>query len=1155
MTFVHLHNHTHYSIGDGCSSAKDLVTKAKELGHKAIACSDHGNGNALYEAWKEGKAIDIKVLCGVEVYLGAQLKIEDEEGKIKRDTSYHSVLLCKDYQGYQQLCKLLYKANKETYYYKPVILFDDFFAIEPGHLTISTACIGGIINKYFLEDQDEEAYKMAIRLKEFFKDDLYFELILNELNEQKVCNEKLLKLGKDIGHEKFILTNDTHYPNKEDIKTQDALKLIIRKNTIKEIEEHPEKSPFASVRKSFICSRQDFHDFNKEFGFNYDDSQIDSWLDLTNEVADKCNFQFDTTTKKFPKVKVPEKYKDVNDYFKKLCVKGLTAKIESGEIPKEKTKEYADRLKYEMKVICAADYADYFIIYWDIFEWVREQEIWVGPARGSAGGCLVSFVLGITKIDPIRHDLMFERFLASSQVKIEEDVIEELGDGENGDQIVGPIKSNIIKKEIKREEIKNGKKRIVTKIILDRVSAPDIDSDIDSDSKSFVEDYLRIKYGEDSVIHVPTYSEFHVKSTLRDLCRVYNRDDDGLFNKISKELEEDVPVQFSDNIEEYLKSLCDNNEDMKQFVDKNKDILPLANSLYRKIRHLGKHAAGVVIFDGPIYDYIPVQRTGGEVIASFSEGTTKKFLSDLKILKLDILGLDTVSIIKDTVNMIKEKKNVDLTEKIYHLDLEDENIYRTVRDYENAGIFQMDGFGINKLARDVNPQSFEDVVAISCLYRPAALQGGLAYQYAESKNDPTKKVDVPKIFQKYVTKTYGVILYQEQTMLCVAEVLGISLGESDKWRKPFEYGFRNEWVDGLDLQNLDRERKDRPKLDGFLKAYDERIKITHPELTEQERQETLLYLLNFTGYSFNRAHGLSYGYITIMCLWLKCYYPSEFFTSLISRCDDDDKRKKYIMAGKKKGLNILPFSVFKSKFACQPEGDNGLRLGLSMCKGFGTKAWEELEPRQKLITDLKSFYSQSWSKMNRKCIKVLASVGAFDEFGYTRKSILEFVEQYADNTKAAKKNKRSNEEIWAILEKADGKNKELNKKEFLKLDKEFLGFSTQQILDDSFAQIQEVFKRNKIGTFADMSTKRSGTVGGFVESIVDKKTKTGKLYYEIVLSDGSQSNRVRIWPWNLDNSFDGSQLSENSVIVLDLLYEDKFGFSTMRNGMFKIIQN
>jgi DNA polymerase-3 subunit alpha len=1138
--FVHCHNHTHFSIGDGLTSPKELVTKAKELGHKAIVSSDHGNANSIYECFKEGKAIDIKILCGVEAYLGAQLKTEDEEGKVKRDTSYHSVLLAKDDIGYKQICKLLYKANKETYYYKPIILFDDFFAIEPGHITLSTACIGGIINRFFLNDQDEEAYKMAIRLRDFLKDDLYFELILNELNEQKVCNEKLLKLGKEIGHEKFILTNDTHYPNKEDIKTQDALKLIIRKNTIKEIEANPEKSPFATVRKSFICSRQDFHDFNKEFGYNYDASKIDQWLDLTNEVADKCNFVFDTESKKFPKIKVPEKYKDVDDYFKQLCVKGLTEKIESKEIPREKTKEYAERLKHEMRVICTAGYADYFLIFYDIFQFVRESEIWVGPARGSAGGCLVSYVLGITKIDPIRHDLMFERFIASSIVKVEEP--DDCGDGENGDQIIGTVPTQ---KTVKKTK---------TCVIVERTSIPDIDSDFDSDRKPEIEDYLRIKYGEDSVIHVPTYSEFHVKGVLRDLVRVFDRDV-GLLNKMTKELEEDVPVQYGDDIKKYLESLGENSSDVKEFVEKNSDILPLANSLYRKIRHLGKHAAGVVIFDGPIYDYIPVQRTGGEVIASFNEGTVKKFLSDLKILKLDILGLDTVSIIKDTVNLIKEKRNVDLTEKIYDLDLGDENIYRTVRDYENAGIFQMDGFGINKLARDVNPQSFEDVVAISCLYRPAALQGGLAYQYAESKNDPTKKVDVPKIFQKYVTKTYGVILYQEQTMQCVAEILGITLGEADKWRKPFERGFRGEWVDGLDLQNLDKERQERPKLDEFIKLYDEKIKITHPELNAQEKQETLLYLLNFTGYSFNRAHGLSYGYITVMCLYLKCYFPSEFFVSLISRCDDDDKRKKYIMSGKKKGLTILPFSVTKSKFICQPEGDNGLRLGLSMCKGLGIKAWEELEPRQKLITDAKSFYNQSWSKMNRKCVKVLASVGAFDEWGYTRKSILEFVEQYADNIKAAKKNKRSDEEIWAVLEKADGKNKELNKKEFLKLDKEFLGFSMQQILDDSFAQIQEVFKRNKIGTFADMATKRSGTVGGFVESIVDKKTKTGKLYHEIVLNDGSQSNRVRIWPWNLDSSFDSSQLGENSVVVLDLLYEDKFGFSTMRNGMFKIIQN
>jgi len=1133
--FVHCHNHTHYSLGDGLSSAKELVTKAKELGHKAIAITDHGASSGIYEAWKEGRAIDVKVLCGVEAYCASQLKKEGEDGKVKRET-YHACLLAKNDIGYRQICKLLYKANKETYYYKPIILFDDLFAIEPGHLTISTACIGGIINKFFLEDQDEEAYKMAIRLKEFFKDDLYFELIFNELNEQKVCNEKLLKLGKDIGHEKFILTNDTHYPNKENIKTQDALKLIIRKNTIKEIEEHPEKSPFASVRKSFICSRQDFHDFNKEFGFNYDASQIDSWLDLTNEVADKCNFSFDTTTKKFPKVKVPEKYKNVNDYFKQLCVKGLAAKIESGEIPREKTKEYADRLKYEMKVICAADYADYFIIYWDIFQFIKDSEIWSGPARGSAGGCLVSFVLEITKIDPIKHDLMFERFLASSILRVEEDY-DDSGDGENGDQIIGGIKPQ--RKVKKYKDV----------VQVERISSPDIDVDIDSDRKQEIEDYLRVKYGEDSVIHVPTYSEFHCKGILRDLCRVFNRsEDDGLLNKVTKEIEEDVPVQFNDNIEEYLKSLCENNEDIKQFVDKNKDILPLANSLYRKIRHLGKHAAGVVIFDGPIYDYIPVQRTGGEVIASFSEGTTKKYLSDLKILKLDILGLDTVSIIKDTVNMIREKKNIDLMDKIYHLDLEDENIYRTVRDYENAGIFQMDGFGINKLARDVNPQSFEDVVAISCLYRPAALQGGLAYQYAESKNDLTKKVDVPKIFQKYVAKTYGVILYQEQTMQCVAEVLGISLGEADKWRKPFEYGFRKEWVNGLDLQNLDQERKDRPKLDEFLKAYDEKIKITHPELAEQEKQETLLYLLNFTGYSFNRAHGLSYGYITVMCLWLKYYYPVEFYTCLISRTEDDDKLRRYMMSAKKHNIKILPFSVTKSRYKCEPE-DGNIRLGLVLAKGFGPKAYEELEIHKKNINDFRSFFSMSWSKLNKKGINILAGIGAFDEFGWTRKSCCAFVEELLENKKRGKKSKVPEEQIYQILD--SNQNRELNKKEKSKLYKTYLGYDLHQILSDEFEVIKTVFARNGIKQFNDID--RSGCVGGYVEKIVDKLTKSGKKYHIVTINDGTNSHPIKLWPWNMDSSFDASIIEEGSVIILDISYEDQWGYSNMKFGTFRIV--
>lgn len=795
IDFVHTHVHSHFSIGDGLSTPKELIKQTIENNQKAVALTDHGNACGLYEFWKECKNQKIKSLCGIEAYLAQQVKVEDEEGKLHKDTTYHAVLIAKNDAGYRDICKLIYKSNKDTFYYRPMILFDDLFSIEQKNIIISTACVGGILNRHFLSGDDEKAYETAKRFKDFFRDDFYIELQLNCLNEQKVCNEKLIKLAKDLDL-KLIITNDVHYVKKDQANIQDVLKLIIRKKTVNEVKENPDESPYSTVRDNYLCIAKDFFDFNRRFGFDYSESFIDDALSNTNEIADKCSFNFDTKTKKFPKIQAPQD-SSIEAYFEKLCFDSLNIKINENVINESQREVYEKQLLFEIKVINDSQYTDYFLIFYDLFRFVRENDIWSGPGRGSVAGSLVAFLLGITMIDPIKYKLQFVRFINPT-----------------------------------------------------RVSLPDIDSDFDSDRKEEIELYLKKKYGEDSVLHVATFNEFHLRGILRDIARVFDRDYDEV-NVLNKLLDKDLPVTIP-SIKEYLESL--DIKEVKEYLSKNKDLVKYYDSLYAKLRFCGKHAAGIVIFDGPAYKYIPVIRLHGEILTAFKEGMMDKHMSEINLLKLDILGLDTISIIKDCVALVKKSKVIDLKRQIYNIDLEDKNIFKTINDYENSGIFQMESPGINKLCKAIKPSTFEDVVAISCLYRPGSLQSGLAFSYASSKNDPTKKID-SGVLNKYLESTHGIIIYQEQLTECLADLLSYSLGEADLWRKPFSRGFRNDYVGdvSIDIDSLYQEFDKRPDLKKFVMLFYDRIKISHPELDVIQQEKILKYMLGYVGYSFNKC--------------------------------------------------------------------------------------------------------------------------------------------------------------------------------------------------------------------------------------------------------------------------------------------------------------
>lgn len=1032
MSFCHLHLHTSSSSLDGVGKIDDYVKVAKENNMPAIAITDHGNMSNVYNFSKILKKNKIKPIIGCEFYLINDIIFKDKE--IKEMPSSHQIIFAKNKQGYHNINKLNYESFTESFYRKGLIKRSRMYDYHDG-LIITSACGLSEINQLFAMDKDEDAIKLLNECKDIFKDDFYVEIQMNELEGQKVINHKLINWANK-NKQKIILTGDVHYAFKGDDRIQDLV-IAIKRNSDPEDED----SFKLSARNLFLQTKNDFLEFNKKFEYGYEDKFLEQCLDNTLEINEKCTFELETGKNNFPVYKVETK-ETTSEFFLRIIKEGLNKKVNEGKIDKKDVQEYIKRVKYEYDIIVDKGYVDYILIIWDIINHARKSKILTGAGRGSVAGSLISYLIGITNVNPIPYDLYFERFINPQ-----------------------------------------------------RASNPDIDFDIESERREELEQYLINKYGKDHVVKVITFGTYQIKGVLRDLTRVLGRDKSkvDLICKSIIDYNHDIKKWTFDDVWQMTKeSLKDNPlilEKFEEFETENKDLLYYAGRLLNNIRHFGTHAGGIVVTPGPVWEYMPVNRIHGEIVSAFEESWTNKALSDLGILKIDALGLSTLTLFKYTIELIKKTRGIDLSDKIEAIDVNDPVLINDFAQAENVGVFQFESGGVSKLINKVKPDCFEDIVAINALNRPATLGNGMAFRYAEWKNDPSL-IDVPHpIIKEYLKGTHGIMVYQESLIFMLAKLAGYTYAEADIGRKL-----------------LDRGKEEDSYKEYIKKLTDDIIK--HNGFSLEETQKIVEWIESYSGYSFNKSHSVSYAYLAMQTLFLKNYYPLEYYTSLLTLAGPDDI-PFYLKVVNKKGIEILPIDINKSDYNFSLEGDK-IRIGFKVIKSFGLKSWEEIKNNRPFNTIEEFFESKiAWSKVNKRVVDSLIRVGAFDNLEPNRTLLVYWLQN-------GKKVDR-----LISLPDMSAKEKENNFTEITGISQ----FSTSELERAGFRKASEWDSKEEF-------------VYGKVEDITQKTTKNNKPYYIVKLNDGAGFLSFIVWnnKWK-ENTF------KKGNIVLVQLDKNNFGYN------------
>ncbi|KUK35245.1 MAG: DNA polymerase III, alpha subunit, partial [Caldanaerobacter subterraneus] len=690
--FVHLHVHSEYSLLDGSCRIKDLIAKTKELNMKAIAITDHGVMYGVIDFYKEAVAQGIKPIIGCEIYV-APRSMQDREYGIDNE-NYHLVLLAKDMTGYKNLMKIVTVASIEGFYYKPRVDREFLKEHSEGLIALS-ACLAGEVPSYILRGEYEKAKEAALFYDSIFgRGNFYLELQDHGILEQQKVNKELIRLSKETGIP-LVATNDVHYLEKKDAKAHEVLLCIQTGKTIDDedrmsfpTDEFYLKSP-EEMENIFSCCKEA--------------------IENTEKIADMCNVEFEFNKTKLPKYDLPEGV-DSCEYLRNLCYEGLYKRY------KNPSKEVIERLDYELSVIKQMGYVDYFLIVWDFIKFAKDNRIMTGPGRGSAAGSLVAYTLGITNIDPIKYNLLFERFLNP-----------------------------------------------------ERVSMPDIDSDFCYERRQEVIDYVVKKYGKDNVAQIITFGTMAARAVIRDVGRALNypyAEVDVIAKMIPFELGMTIDKALSLNPE--LKARYENEEKVKQLID-------ISRSLEGLPRHASTHAAGVVISKEPLVNYVPLQKNEDSIVTQFPMTT----LEELGLLKMDFLGLRTLTVIRDTIEMVKKNKGVIID--FDSMEYDDPKVYELISKGETEGVFQLESPGMKQFMTELKPKNLEDIIAGISLYRPGPMDQ--IPRYLANRNHPESIVYDHPLLKPILDVTYGCMVYQEQVMQIVRDVAGYSLGRSDLVRR------------------------------------------------------------------------------------------------------------------------------------------------------------------------------------------------------------------------------------------------------------------------------------------------------------------------------------------------------------------------------------
>jgi len=902
-SFVHLHLHTQYSLLDGACRIKELISQAVAFGMPAVAITDHGNMFGVIEFYLEAKRQGVKPIIGCEVYIASKSRFDKNENL--SDGSNHFILLARDEEGYRNLAKLVSLAYIEGYYYRPRI-DKEVLAQHAKGLIGSSACLKGEVACRLVENRLNDAIKAADDFRMMFGDGNFFlEIQENLIPEQRVVNEGMLKVAKELSLP-LLATNDVHYLKKASAYSHEALLCIQTQTTL----DDPNRMRF-QTNEFYFKSPQEMATL-----FKYAPEAVTNSL----EIAGRCNLELEFGKPHLPQFRPPGGLTN-EQYLKQLCEEGLRHRF-GGRV----TKEIRRRLEHELGLIEQMGFVSYFLIVWDFIHYAKGKGIPVGPGRGSAAGSLVSYLLGITELDPLKHKLLFERFLNP-----------------------------------------------------ERVGLPDIDIDFCFERRQEVIDYVNQKYGKQNVAQIITFGTMLARAVIRDVGRVmavpYAEVD-----RIAKLVPAELGITLEDALKTHdLKHLYETDRTVRELINTAKDLEGLS-------RHASVHAAGVVIGDRPLSDYMPLCKIDEDQITS---GFSMKSLEKIGLLKMDFLGLRTLTVIDEAVKIIKRTRGEEID--ISAVPMDDKATFELFASAQTMGVFQLESAGMRDLLRKLVPTVFEDIIALLALYRPGPIGSGMLDDFIKRKHGLKPiSYDHPKL-EKILKDTYGIMVYQEQVMQIASELAGFSLAQADLLRRAMAKKIPEE---------MERQRH------RFVEG------CRGNRISERIAKKIFDLIEYFSGYGFNRSHSAAYAVISYRTAYLKANYPVEFMTALLtSEKEHTDKVVEYVKECQRMGITVHPPTVNESYSKFTVEDARTIRFGLLAVKNVGQGAIDSIVEARRTggaFLGLEDFCERVDLRLvNRKVVESLIKCGAMDAFGLRRAQMMSMLQECLDQAVKAHKDRSS----------------------------------------------------------------------------------------------------------------------------------------------------
>ena len=1056
MAFTHLHVHTEYSLLDGSNKIKEYVKRVKELGMDSAAITDHGVMYGVIDFYKACKAEGINPILGCEVYVAPNSRF-DKELTGGEDRYYHLVLLAENNKGYENLMKIVSRGFTEGYYYKPRVDMELLQEYHEGIIALS-ACLAGEVQRYIQKGLVDEAKKAALKYQDCFgKGNYFLELQDHGLPEQKLVNTTLLQMSRELDIP-MVVTNDVHYTYADDVKPHDILLCL---QTGKKLSD--EDRMRYEGGQYYVKSEEEMKGL-----FPY------AWeaVENTQRIADRCHVEIEFGVTKLPKFDVPEGYNSWT-YLNKLCYDGLKERYGDENAPAGETGQtLKERLDYELNVIQTMGYVDYFLIVWDFINYAKQNGIMVGPGRGSAAGSIVSYCLKITNIDPIRYNLLFERFLNP-----------------------------------------------------ERVSMPDIDIDFCFERRQEVIDYVGRKYGQEKVVQIVTFGTLAAKGVIRDVGRVMDLPYayvDSLAKMIPNEL--NITIDKALQMNPDMRKLYETDEQVKELIDMSRRLEGLP-------RHTSMHAAGVVICSRPAEDLVPLSRgADGSITTQFTMTT----IEELGLLKMDFLGLRTLTVLRDAVKLVKQSTGKEIN--LDQIDFDDKKVLASIGTGKTDGVFQLESAGMKNFMKELKPQNLEDIIAGISLYRPGPMD--FIPKYIKGKSNFGTVTYLCPQLEPILSPTYGCIVYQEQVMQIVRDLGGYTLGRSDlvrramskkkqavmeKERANFVYGNPEEGVPGCVANGIPENVAS--------KIYDE--------------------MMDFAKYAFNKSHAACYAVVSYQTAYLKYYYPVEFMAALMtSVIDNPGKVAEYIMVCRSMGITILPPDINQGESGFSVNG-NSIRYALTAIKSVGRPVIDAVVNERKergAYTNLQDFITRMADKdINKKAIENFIKAGARDSLGGTRKQFMSAYVQIMDHIVHDRKNNMAGQiSLFDIVDESEKSSYdvrlpdvgEYSKDMILAFEKEVLGI---YVSGHPLEEFEDLWRRGITNTTADFVLEEesgetrvrdnaSCTIGGIISNKKIKYTKNDKIMAFLQIEDLVGTVEVIVFPRDYEkNSM--KLLEDNKVFI------------------------